>query len=238
MIKAYKKGLVLILSVVLLTGCSPTPEPEPVIATQPLPQSDTSQFTLQEHVVPVVIKDTEIRVGETKLQTLLDQDIKVMIPVVKNHEVKKRVLDPEEMLAANTSYTEAFFWIEDSIFIHLSIEAKDEDIPMKEAVITRLELHLSHDKNILPDDVLVNGIPVTELTMTKAVEIFPDYKERDLSLTQRGLDYKCTLLFSPETQILYQFALINAFDLEEDEEEEYEYEYQDPRERIWPSQEK
>ncbi len=232
------KGLALLLSGLLLTGCAASPETKPAMATQPVSQPDTKEYLLQDHMVPVIIKDAEIRVGETRLETLLEHDFDLTIPVIRNDEVKRRDLDPEEILQANTSYGDAFFWIEDAIFVHLTLEAGAEDIPMREALITRLELHLSHDKDILPEDVLIDGVPVTELTMTKALELFPDYREKELSLTQRGQDYKCTLLFSPETQIVYQFALLRTYEpIEEEEEEEYEYEYQDPVERIWPSKE-
>ena len=86
------KGLALLLSGLLLTGCAASPETKPAMATQPVSQPDTKEYLLQDHMVPVIIKDAEIRVGETRLETLLEHDFDLTIPVIRNDEIGRAQL--------------------------------------------------------------------------------------------------------------------------------------------------
>lgn len=193
------KGMIFILSIMLLAGCGrkeEEPEPEPLM--------------LEDHAVPVTIGGEEILVGTTTLQPLLDAGFPVSLAEWDGEHVTEHEIDPNEILAAGSALTEISFWLTDSAFVRLSVEAGNADIRVGDAVITRLALHLSHQADTLPDDLLVSGVPVNELSREKAGDLFPDYEQADLSVTQHGEDYRCTLMFSPRTHVLYQFTLMKA----------------------------
>lgn len=226
------KGFVISLSAILLAGCSPENKEEP----QPEEPSNPREFLLQDHSIPVSIDDTEILVGKTTLQTLLDQELPVRIAeLTERGSLRDREVDPEETLEANTSFDNAFFWISEGAYIHLSLEAGDEALPIKDARITRLELHLSHKTEKLPANVRINGIPVTEISFDQAGEQFPDFREHDLTLKQLGADYSCTLKFSSKSKMLYQFSLLESDEISI--EDEYNYYMEEPWKRIWPDEE-
>lgn len=193
------KGMIFILSIMLLAGCGrkeEEPEPEPLM--------------LEDHAVPVTIDGQEIIVGTTTMQPILDAGFPVSLAEWDGQQVTEHEIDPNEILTAGSSLTEISFWLTDSAFIRLSVEAGSEDIRVGDAVITRLALHLSHQAESLPDNLLVSGVPVTELSREKAGELFPDFEQADLSVTQQGEDYRCTLMFSPRTHALYHFTLMKA----------------------------
>lgn len=197
--KKILRGIALILSMTFLAGCSPKEEETP-----------PKLLTLAEYSVPVTIDGLEILVGTTTLQPLLDAGLAVRISEWTGEQVVERDIDPEETLAAGTSETDISFWITDSAFARLSLEAGGADVRMGDAVISRLALHLSHQTDTLPDQVSINGVPVTELSRARAGEMFPDYEQEDLSITQQGEDYKCTFMFIPGTYALYQFSLVKG----------------------------
>lgn len=194
------RGIVLILSMAFLAGCSGKEEEAP----------PEELLTLAEHSVPVTIEDQEIVVGRTTLQTLLDTHLPVVVSEWDGVHVTERKIDPNEILAAGDSLTEISFWITDYAFVRISVEAGDADIRVGDAVISRLALHLSHQPGTLPDNVFIDGVAVTDMTRAKAGEMFPDFDQADLSVIQQGEDYKCTLMFSPRTFALYQFSLVKG----------------------------
>lgn len=126
---------------------------------------------------PLTVNGTEIRVGETKVQTLLDQGLKITVSEMdENNHIEEYEIDPETILEANTYYTSGSVWITEHTFAHISIVTGDEDIPMGEAIIARLEVNIS--KQDSPEDLkglAFNGIPVTELTSERAREEFPNF---------------------------------------------------------------
>lgn len=203
--KITAKGIVIFMAMAILTGCSgdkKTDEPalEPEIAgTASLP-------TLAQMQMPVSIQDQEIIVGKTTIQELLDAGFELMVSEWNGRSIVQRELDPEETLVTGTKNTEISFWISDSSFARLSIDARNGEVRTGDAPVTRLELHLSFDA-ALPSDILISDVPVAELTRAKAGEMFPDFEQGDLSVTQKGADYQCTLMFSPQTLNLYQFSL-------------------------------
>ncbi len=230
--KTLIKGIIISLSALLLAGCSPETKEE----TQSEEPSNPREYTLADHSIPVAIDDLEILVGQTKLQALLDQELPVQIAeFTEKGSLRDREVDPEEPLEANTSFDNAFFWITDAAYIHLTLEAGEQEIPIKDALITRLELHLSHKAEKLPGNVKINGIPVTDISFDQAGEQFPDFKDKDLTLKQLGADYSCTLKFSSKTQKLYKFSLLEAD--ETDIEDEYNYYMEEPWQRIWSDEE-
>lgn len=193
------KGIVVILSLTFLAGCGSRedePEPEPLM--------------LADHAVPVTIDGEDVIVGQTTLQPLVDAGFPISLAEWDGEHVTEHEIDPNEILTAGTSLTELSFWLTDSAFIRLSIEAANEDMRLGDAVISRLALHLSHQADTLPDNLMVNGVAITELSREKAGELFPDFEQAELSVTQHGEDYRCTLMFSPRTHVMYQFTLMEA----------------------------
>ncbi|MCI8311849.1 MAG: hypothetical protein HFI12_06510 [Lachnospiraceae bacterium] len=201
--KIIIKGIVLILILFTLTGCS---KQQRKAHDFYLPL-DTSEFTLGEHPIPVTIGEVEVFVGETTLQTLLDADFPVVASEWNGSEVIEHEVDSTETLPAHTSFTDLSFWVTDSTFARLSVEAGSEDTKMGDAIISRLELHLSHRVDTLPDTILLNNVPVPEITRSKAGRMFPYFEQSNLSISLQGANYNCHLLFSPKTFVIYQFSL-------------------------------
>lgn len=201
--KIIIKGTVLILMLLLLTGCS---EQRRKSKNSFLPL-DTSEFTLDEHPIPVTIGNVEVFVGETTLQTLLDAGLPIVASKWNGSDVIEYKVDPKETIPAHTSFTDLSFWVTDSTFARLSIEAGSEDTRMGDAIISRLELHLSHRADTLPDTILLNNVPVPEITRSKAGRMFPYFEQDNLSISLQGANYDCHLLFSPKTFVIYQFSL-------------------------------
>ncbi len=120
--KKILRGIALMLSMVFLTGCSQKEEEAP-----------PELLTLAEYSVPVTIDGIEIVVGTTTLQPLLDAGLSIMVSEWTGDQVLEREIDPEEILAAGTSETDISFWITDSAFARLSLEAADTDVRMGDA---------------------------------------------------------------------------------------------------------
>lgn len=201
MSKKLIRGVILVLSMAFLSGCSGKKEEEP-------PQEEL--LMLEDHSVPVTISGQEIIVGKSALQSVLDTGLSVVLSEWDGSQVIQHEIDPNEILPAGTSATEISFWITDYAFARVSVEGTDKDMRIGDAVITRLALHLSHQPGTLPDHVLIDGVAVTEISRAKASEMFPDFDQEDLSVTQQGEDYRCTLMFSPNTYALYQFSLVKG----------------------------
>ncbi len=87
--KIIIKGIVLILILFTLTGCS---KQQRKAHDFYLPL-DTSEFTLGEHPIPVTIGEVEVFVGETTLQTLLDADFPVVASEWNGSEVIEHEVD-------------------------------------------------------------------------------------------------------------------------------------------------
>lgn len=201
------KGIVFLMITAVLTGCSgdkKTDTPPDSEQTEQLP-------VLSPEEIPVTIQEHEIVVGETTIQELLDDGFRLMVSEWNGDDIVQHDLDPEEILKAGTVNSEISFEVTDAAFVRTTIMAKTEDVRTGDAPITRLEIHLSHDVDTLPEDILLDGVPVTEISRAKAGEMFPDFEQGDLSITQKDDVYKCHLLFSPRTLNLYQFALWDTY---------------------------
>lgn len=136
---------------------------------------------IEEVLYPITINGKEIRVGETKVQTLLDDGFKVTVSDMdENMQITQYEIDPDAMLDANSYYTGGSVWITDSTFAHISIVTDEEPVRMGDAVIARLEFNLSsrEDEAELAK-IMFNGIPVNELTRERAGEEFPDFTGDD-----------------------------------------------------------
>lgn len=205
------KGIAVFLTMAVLTGCSQDKKPED---QAPSTLSTGTQEELPEFSpsdVPVTIDDHEIIVGETTIQELLEDEFPLMVSEWDEDHIDQHEVDPDEELEAGSENNEISFWVTDSVFARVSVEARTEAVRVGDAPITRLELHLSHDMETLPQNVLVKGVSVAEMSRTRAGELFPDFEQGDLSVSKRGSEYKCSLLFSPRTLNLYQFSLSDTY---------------------------
>ena len=164
-----------------------------------------------EVLLPISINDTEIKVGETTLQTLLDEGFEVSW-VDENYE--RITIDPSTQLEANSYYTGGSIKVSEGLSFMISL-ATDEEVPLGQAVIARLEATLvtETDKSIL-EKIAFDGVPVTELTQEKAAEKYPDWTGNEVMWLHYGLEYKYDLNFDMSTGYLNKFAVERTYDVD------------------------
>lgn len=164
-----------------------------------------------EVLLPISINDKEIKVGETTLQTLLDEGFEVSW-VDENYE--RITIDPSTQLEANSYYTGGSIKVSDDLSFMISL-ATDEEVPLGQAVIARLEATLATetDKSIL-EKITFDGVPVTELTQEKAAEKYPDWTGNEVMWLHYGLEYKYDLNFDMSTGYLNKFAVERTYDVD------------------------
>ncbi|WP_322170737.1 hypothetical protein [Acutalibacter caecimuris] len=165
----------------------------------------------EETLYPVSLDGTEVRVGETTLQALLDKGLEV---TVSDENYEQIVVDPTQMLEANAYYSGGSVWISDSVFAHISFVTEEEAVPMGEAVIARLEfsMALEEDPNVL-GAIAFDGTPVTEWTRELAGERFPDWTGDENMWLKYGLEYSYDLNFTPEGKLM-KFAVERKYDVD------------------------
>lgn len=125
-------------------------------------------------VYPVSIDNTEIHVGETTVQTLLDQGLRVTISdTASGNEYE---IDPEVKLEANSYYSGGTVWITDQVFLHISMVTPEENaVKTGDAVIAYMEFSLAGEDAEGLDRLMFDGVPVSEFTREKAGELFPEF---------------------------------------------------------------
>lgn len=206
-ITAHCRGIrgiaVLLLGGMLLAGCGQTEDSAPVQEEEPAQQ-----------LYPVSVNGTEIRVGETTVQTLLDQGFSVTVSEMdSNNQITKYEIDPDEMLDSRSYYSGASVFFGDHAFAHISMATGVTSTRMADAVIARLEFYMSGE----PEDrsfIALNGVPVSEITQEKAQEMFPDFDSYDYYMRQSGDDYEYVLNFSTEDNYLYTFTVEKEYDVD------------------------
>lgn len=177
-------GLLLIFMTAAITGC--------VGETK----SDESSEEAPEPVYPVSIDGTEILIGETTVQALLDKGFKMTVSeVTEDNEYYQYEIDPESELEANSYYTGGSIWITDSVFVHISIVTDEEAIRMGDAVIAYLDFSFAGGEEADLERIAFNGVPITELNIEKAKEMFPDFTGDD------------NMWFSPYTMKEYSYFM-------------------------------
>lgn len=206
--KKYWKLFSMLLLACLLAlsanGCSgKEEEPEPEV---------------EEPLYPVSIRGTEIRVGETTVQALLDAGMEVTwSEMTSDMQIEEYVVDPEMELEANSYYSGASIWVTDSTFAHISFVTDEEAVRMGDAVIARLEFGLSfneEDKEA-QSEILFDGIPVTELNREKAGEHFPDFTGDNVQWFSTGLrDYDYSMGFYSTSTELTRLSVERNYDVD------------------------
>lgn len=153
--------------------------------------SSSSSSEVEEPVYPVSIQGTEIIVGETPVQALLDAGFEVTWSEMdkSTNQITQHTVDPNEQLEAMSYYTGGSIWINEHVFAHLSFATEEEAVALGQATVARLEIHFSYEYDDANEDanVVFNGVPAMELTREKAGETFPDFTGDDNMWFSTGL---------------------------------------------------
>lgn len=175
-------------------------------------QEDGQDEKTEEVLLPISINGKEIKVGETTVQTLLDEGLEVSW-VDENYE--RITVDPATELEANSYYTGGSIKVTDNMSFSISLVTDEEAVSLGEAVIARLELRMvaENDKSVL-ETISFDGVPVTELTLENTMEKYPDWTGNEVMWLHYGLDYKYDLLFDISTGILNGFNIERTYDVD------------------------
>lgn len=166
----------------------------------------------EEVLLPISVNGKEIKVGETTLQTLLDEGLDVSW-VDENYN--RITIDPTTQLEANTYYTGGSIKMTDNMSFSISLATDEEAVSLGQAVIARLELNMvsEKDKSVL-ETISFDGVPVTELTLEKAMEKYPDWTGNEVMWLHYGLEYKYDLNFDMSTGKLNSFTVERTYDVD------------------------
>ena len=161
---------------------------------------------------PISINGKEIRVGETTVQTLLDEGFEVSWV---DENFNRITVDPTTQLEADSYYTGGSIKVTDNMSFSISFTTGEEAVPLGEAVIARLELTAAgeDDKSVL-ETISFDGVPITELTQKKAAEKYPDWTGNETMWLHYGLEYKYDLNFDMSTGYLNKFAVERTYDVD------------------------
>lgn len=165
-----------------------------------------------EVLLPISINGKEIRVGETTLQTLLDEGLDVSWV---DEDYQRITIDPTTELEANSYYTGGSIKVTDNMSFSISLATEEEAVPLGQAVIARLEVNMAaeNDKSVL-EKISFDGVPVTELTQKKAAEKYPDWTGNEVMWLHYGLEYKYDLVFDMSTGSLTGFTVTRVYDVD------------------------
>lgn len=183
-----------------------------LLATACSSENDTAEDNKGEVLIPISINGNEIKVGETTVKTLLDDGLNVSWV---DEDYNTVVVDPNTMLDANTYYTGGNIDVTDHLFFNISLVTGDEAVTLGDAVIARLELYMVNedDKSVL-ETICFDGVPITELTIDKAKEMYPDWSGNEVMWLCYGLEYKYDLDFDISTGYLNKFAIECKYDVD------------------------
>lgn len=175
-------GLLFALSLMAVAGCAKEDK------------SSEKNDEAEPVIYPVTIDGTEVRVGETNMQALLDKGLKVTVSeMTPDKQIIEYEIDPNEMLEANSYYSGGSVWLTDSTFAHIAMVTDEENATMGNAVIAYMEINLSSRDKADLDNILFNGVPVNEISREKAGEMFPDFTGDEnmwfSPATMRGYEY-------------------------------------------------
>ncbi|MCM1155270.1 MAG: hypothetical protein NC314_00225 [Roseburia sp.] len=203
--------LLLIFTTTAVTGCASESKTE-----------ETSE-DVPEPVYPVSIDDVEILIGETTVQTLLDKGFKMTVSeLTPDNEYYEYEIDPDTELEANSYYTGGSIWITDSIFVHISVVTDEEAIRMGDAVIAYLDFSLTGGEEADLERITFNGVPVTELNIEKAKEMFPDFTgDENMWFSTAALrDYEYFMGFNSQSDgALFNLSVEKKYDVDWNSEE-------------------
>lgn len=161
------------------------------------PPASSSEPEADEPLYPVTINGTEIRVGETTVQALLDAGMDITFSEMDSkNQITEYTVDPSEILEPMSYYSGCSVWITDRTFAHVSFVTDEEAVPLGEAVIARMEINFSsNEEDNAKSAVSFNGVSAKDLTREKAGEIFPDFTGDD------------NMWFSPSSMRNYKYGV-------------------------------
>lgn len=163
-------------------------------------------------LLPISINGKEVRVGETTVQTLLDEGFDVSWVDESYHRI---TVAPATQLEANSYYTGGSIKVTDNMRFAISFATDEEEVSLGQAVIARLELTMAaeDDKSAL-ETISFDGVPITELTQEKAAEKYPGWTGNEVMWLHYGLEYKYDLNFDISTGYLNKFAVERTYDVD------------------------
>ena len=171
----------------------------------------------EEPLYPVSINGTEIRVGETTMQTLLDAGFKVTVSeMTPDNQINEYEVDPTIELEPNMYYTGGSIWITEHTFAHISFVTGETTGTLGDATVARLEVNLSSQEDAANlEKIEFNGTPVTELSREKAGEDYPDFTgDEGMWFSTGGSDYKYGLYFDRSSGTLNSFSVECKYDVD------------------------
>lgn len=165
-----------------------------------------------EVLLPVSIGGIEIKVGETTIQSLMDQGLEISWV---DEEYNRIIVDPTTELEAKTYYTGGSIDLSDNVFFKVSFVTDKKKVPLGEAVIAYIELHVLPDADqSLLDQIAFDGVPFKEMTQKKAVEKYSDWSGDEIMWLNYGTDYKYLLTFDIATGDLTGFTVERKYDVD------------------------
>ncbi len=165
-----------------------------------------------EVLLPVSIGGIEIKVGETPIQSRMDQGLEISWV---DEEYNRIIVDPTTELEAKTYYTGGSIDLSDNVFFKVSFVTDEKMVPLGEAVIAYIELHVLPDADqSLLDQIAFDGVPFKEMTQKKAVEKYSDWSGDEIMWLNYGTDYKYLLTFDIATGDLTGFTVERKYDVD------------------------
>ena len=197
-------GVLLVLLALLTAGCSNGGK------------GSEAEEASADPVYTVTLDGSEITIGETTVQTLLDKGLKITVSEMsEDYEITQYEIDPEAELEANSYYTGGSVWITDTVFANISSVTDEENIRMGDAVIAYLEFSMSSENASGLDKILFNNIPVAELSREKAGEVFPDFTgDENMWFSPASMsDYKYFMAFNSSGRMT-KFSVEKKYDVD------------------------
>lgn len=200
--KLFQTGAAFLAALMLLAGCGSNAE-------------ESKEEEPSEILYPVSINGTEILLGETTVQALLDAGFRITVSEMSpDNKITEYEIDPNTQLDAYAYYSGASIWITDSTFAHISMVTDENRVLLGEAVIASLEFYLGSDDEESMKNISFNNVPLAELDRDRAGEMFPDFTASETFVLKYGLDYDYSLSFNPETGKINKFSLSKDYDVD------------------------
>lgn len=210
-------ALILSFSLVL-TGCqnaSDDPDDEIEYIEPEAPEQPK-----KETLYPIVFDNTEILVGETTVQTVLDGGLRVTIMQVDLSSAEFSVIETDIMtdlpMEANTFYSGAAVRMGEVVKANVSLITGDSEVPMSETIIGDLELDLAEVSAEELAKIKFNGVALSEMTFDKAKSTFPEFDGDETEYHKEGKKYSYSMSF--ENGALKTLKVARNYTVEYDEE--------------------
>lgn len=170
----------------------------------------------EEVIYPVSINGSEIIVGETTVQTLLDQGFKITVSeMTEDNRIYEYEVDSEAELEANSYYSGASIWLTDSSFASVSIVTGESSVKLGDAVIAYMEFSLIGEEPSNLSHILFNGVPINEITRDKAGEMFPDFTgDENMWFSSGTSDYKYFMAFNSDDGMMNKFSVERKYEVD------------------------